>query len=49
MESKGPKGQFLRSQNPGRWKKLANGKFGGFAKGVINGPPPRRPARARKG
>lgn len=37
-----------RAERDGVFKKLGNGKFGGYRKGVVNGPEARRPARSSK-
>lgn len=40
-EKRKPKSpQEYRENNSGRFRKLGNGKFGGFKKGIVNGPEP---------
>jgi hypothetical protein len=40
--------QEYREEHSEKYKKLENGKYGGYKKGVPNGPAPRRAPRAGK-
>ena len=43
-----PKAQAFRQKNASKFKQIGEGVFGGYKKGVPNGPEPRRPARNQK-